>query len=35
LLENVAKEIGRGLFDRLYFLVDCQPEPFSALILGN
>jgi hypothetical protein len=31
-LKAVAQEIGGGPFDRVYFLVDCQPEPFSELI---
>jgi hypothetical protein len=31
-LRNIANEIGCGPFDRIYFLVDCQPDPFSELI---
>jgi hypothetical protein len=31
-LKEVAEEIGGGPFERIYFLVDCQPEPFAELI---
>jgi hypothetical protein len=31
-LKEVAREIGEGPFDRIYFLVDCQPDPFAELI---
>jgi hypothetical protein len=31
-LRNIANEIGCGPFNRIYFLVDCQPDPFAELI---
>jgi hypothetical protein len=31
-LTPIAREIGGGAFDRIWFLVDCQPEPFSQEI---
>jgi hypothetical protein len=31
-LKEVAQEVGGGPFDRIYFLVDCQPDPFAELI---
>ena len=31
-LKVIAQEIGGGPFDRIYFLVDCQPNPFAKLI---
>ncbi len=34
-LREIAQEIGAGPFDRIYFLVDCQPDPFSELIFRN
>ena len=34
-LRNIANEIGCGPFDRIYFLVDCQPDPFSELIQSS
>jgi hypothetical protein len=34
-LAAVAREIGCGPFDRIFFSVDCQPEAFAAEILGS
>lgn len=31
-LKPIAQAVGAGPFDRIYFLVDCQPDPFSQLI---
>jgi len=31
-LESSAREIGSGPFDHVYFLVDCQPDPFCSEI---
>jgi hypothetical protein len=34
-LKQIARGINGGPFDRIYFLVDCQPEPFAELIYGS
>jgi hypothetical protein len=34
-LKGIAQEIGGGPFDHVYFLVDCQPDPFSQLIFAQ
>jgi hypothetical protein len=34
-LKVIAQELGGGPFDRIYFLVDCQPDPFSELIFSR
>lgn len=32
---DAIRDITRGPFDRIYFLVDCQPDPFSQLIFSK
>ncbi|MGO9453542.1 MAG: hypothetical protein ACLQDV_21215 [Candidatus Binataceae bacterium] len=34
-LRPIAQETGLGSFDRIYFLVDRQPEPFSSELLST